>query len=494
LPNESKKAHIQFEAIFEHSPSIVVYTGMQRELVRVNRRFVEATGYTEEEVLGRTTKFLYAQPEDYGKTGRNRYNYNVDAPLQPDAFVVEYRRKDGSTFFGETIGVPLRDDDNQVIGYLGVVRDLTEQLEFEAERRRMLDELDRSRGFLAETERMARIGGGELDVNTGQLTWSEGLRRLHGVPPDQSPNLEEALRHYEPEQRAMIEQAVERAVADGQSFDIELRLEDAQRKKMWVRAAASPVREGSEVTRVRGFVQDITAQKQAEEAKDDFLALVSHELRTPLTALLGTLGLMHQHSGELSEDMKPLVGMSLRNGNRLRTLIDDILDVEKLEGGQMTLELDLFDIGDVVEDVVMANRGFAQKYDVDLNVRREADHSDVYIDAGRFEQVLANLISNAVKFSPSGETVDVEVDFQRPGHVRVSVIDRGPGIPSGFRDRLFDKFSQAANRIKSRIQGTGLGLSIAKGLTEEMGGSIGFETAKGEGTTMFVEFPVVRSD
>jgi PAS domain S-box-containing protein len=492
VPSEVNNAQIQFEAIFEHSPNIVVYTGLQRELVRVNRRFVEFTGYTEEESLGRTTQFLYAHPEDYGQTGRERYNYNLDAPLQPDAFVVEYRKKDGSTFFGETIGVPLRGEDHQVVGYLGVVRDLTKQLEFEAERRRMLEDLDRSRAFLAETERIARIGGGVLDVATDELTFSAGLQQLHGLPEGTTPSVDEALSYYEPEGRAALEEALERAASDGEPFDMELRFQDAQHNKIWVRVAASPVYENGEVVRVRGFIQDISAQKQAEQAKREFLATVSHELRTPLTALLGTLELMEHHRGQLPQDMNKLVALALRNGKRLGSLINDILDVEKLEGDQLSLELDLFEVCDVVEDVVKANRGFAQTYDVELRMRCDITQSHVHIDAGRFEQVLSNLISNAVKFSPAGEVVDVEVGHGAPGWVRVSVTDRGPGISESFQDALFEKFSQATDSAGGRARGTGLGLSIAKMLTEAMEGHIGFETAVGEGTTMYVEFTVVR--
>jgi PAS domain S-box-containing protein len=489
ISTEATNAQIHFEAIFEHSPNIVVYTGLERELVRVNRRFVEASGYTEEECLGRTTRFLYARAEDYGQTGRNRYNYNVDVPLQEDAFVLEYRRKDGSTFLGETIGVPLHDSDDQVLGYMAVVRDLTEQLEFEAERRRMLEELERSRAFLAETERIARIGGAELDVTTGRMNWSEGLYRLFGLFEGTTPSLEQALAHYEAEGRAEIVEALEGAAMDGQPFDMEHRFVDAKERQMWVRTAASPVYEDGDVSAVRGFVQDITAQKQAEQEKLEFLALVSHELRSPLTALLGTLELMKTPQGRSEAGMNRLVAMALRSGERLGELIDDILDVRKLESGQMTLELDLFDVCDVVEDVVMANRGFAQALEVDLRVDCSVDQSDVCLDAGRLEQVLTNLISNAIKFSPAGEVVDVEAETSKPGRVRISVLDRGPGIPEHFRGELFEKFTQAASGAKSRSRGTGLGLTIAKRLTEAMGGRIDFETAQGEGTTMYVEFP-----
>jgi signal transduction histidine kinase len=433
---------------------------------------------------------LYAHPEDYCATGRTRFN--IDAPLQPDGYAIEYRRKDGSTFIGETIAVQLRDDAGHSHGFVGVTRDLTEQLEFEAERRQIVEQIERSRAFLAETERMARIGGAEMAVPSGEVFWSEGFLRLYGVDEAGSLTFEQALSHYEPQARAKLEEAFERATRDGEPFDYELPFEDAQHNKLWVRTAVWPVCEGGEVRRVRGYIQDISAQRNAEHARREFLALVSHELRSPLTALLGTLGLMNRQANRLSAEMSELVGMALRNGKRLGVLVDDILDVEKLEAGQMTLELEHFDLSEVVQDVVMAVRDFAYGLDVELRLDRLASCRPVLIDVGRFEQVLTNLISNAVKFSEAGDVVDVKVSTTRGDWVRVSVVDHGPGIPEEFQDRLFDKFSQAASSTAGRRRGTGLGLHIAKALTQAMGGHIGFGTTSGVGTTIHVEFPLVQ--
>lgn len=480
---------ISVETIFKHNPLSVALADPQRRLVRVNRKFTELYGYAAEECLGKTTAFLYAHPQDYGETGETRYN--IDAPLQPDAYAVEYRRKDGTTFIGETVGVQLRDKDGRLRGYIGVTRDMTEQVEFEAERRRILEELERSRAFLAETERIARIGGGELDLATGKLTWSAGMQRLYGLPEGTTPSFDEALTHFEPEGQQMLREAFERAASEGSSFDMELPFHVGG-EHLWVRAAASPVYEDGEVTRVRGFVQDITAQKQAERAKSEFIAMVSHELRNPLSGLLGALHLIEHHGEDLPAELAPLVRMALRNGQRLGTLVNDILDTEKLEAGQLSVELELVAVDELVGDIVESNRGYAARRGVTLTAHRNLPAAEFCVDAGRFEQVLTNLITNAIKFSEPGQTVEVGTTTAEADWVRIEITDHGPGISEEFQEELFEKFTQEHPRDRRR-QGTGLGLYIARRLTEQMNGRIGLESTLGQGTTFYVEFPEAGS-
>ncbi len=478
-------SQVPVELIFKHNPLSVALADPQRRLLRVNRKFTELYGYTEEECLGKTTAFLYAHPQDYGETGETRYN--LDAPLQPDAYAIEYRRKDGTTFIGETVGVQLRDEDGRLRGYVGVTRDLTEQVEFEADRRRILEELERSRAFLAETERIARIGGGELDLATDKLTWSAGMQRLYGLPEGITPSFEEALAHFEPEGQQMLREAFERAASEGSSFDMELPFHVGS-EHLWVRAAASPVYEDGEVTRVRGFVQDITAQKQAERAKSEFIAMVSHELRNPLSGLLSALHLIENHRADLPEEFDPLVSMALRNGQRLGTLINDILDTEKLEAGQLNVELDLVAVDELVGDIVESNRGYAARRGVALRVDRNLPSAEFCVDAGRLEQVVTNLITNAIKFSEPGQTVEVGTTTAQAGWIRIEITDHGPGISEDFQEELFEKFTQEDLSDRCR-QGTGLGLYIARRLTEQMNGRIGLESTPGEGATFYVEFP-----
>jgi len=250
--------------------------------------------------------------------------------------------------------------------------------------------------------------------------------------------------------------------------------------------------EGADTARVIGFFSlgaDITELKRIDRMKTEFISTVSHELRSPLTSIRGSLGLIAGGvAGELPEAAKSLVGIAKNNCERLIRLINDILDSEKIESGKMRLDLQVVNIGQLVQQAVTANDGFASQHGVTVQVQAPDETLQARIDSDRAIQVLTNLLSNAVKFSPPEGTVQVKV-LRGANGVRVEVLDSGPGIPQDFQDRIFQKFSQADSSDSRQKGGTGLGLNISKALVEKMGGQIGFASAAGAGATFFFEFP-----
>lgn len=244
---------------------------------------------------------------------------------------------------------------------------------------------------------------------------------------------------------------------------------------------------------VYAVARDISDRKRVEQMKSDFISVVSHELRTPLTSIRGSLGLITGGvAGELPEPARSLVDVATRNSDRLARLIDDILDVEKIESGQMGFRLVPQDLMTLVEQAVEANQTYGQPYRISLCIAESA-YVPVRVDADRMQQVLNNLLSNAVKFSPSGGVVEVGVTAEN-GLARLRVTDRGKGIPPEFQARIFEKFSQADTTSTRQRGGTGLGLSISRAIVDRHGGQIWFETAPGQGTTFFVELPVWRAE
>lgn len=238
-------------------------------------------------------------------------------------------------------------------------------------------------------------------------------------------------------------------------------------------------------------VRDLTEQRRIERMKDEFLATVSHELRTPLTSVLGAVGLLAAGAaGPLPPAARPLTEAAQRNGARLSQLIDDILDLTKLEGDRLVMHIRRAAVGTLLAEAHAANQGYAQRAGITLinTVAPGGGAIELRVDPDRFLQVMANLLSNAIKHSPAGETVSIEL-ATTPDHVRVSVRDRGRGIDPAFRDRMFAKFSQADGSDRRAQGGTGLGLYISRMLVERMGGSIGVEPAQGDGTVFTVSFP-----
>lgn len=251
--------------------------------------------------------------------------------------------------------------------------------------------------------------------------------------------------------------------------------------------------EGKDEGKVIGFytlANDVTELKRIDRMKSEFVSTVSHELRTPLTSIRGSLGLISGGvAGQLPEAVKTLVGIAKSNCERLIRLINDILDIEKIESGKMTLDLQVIELKPLLEQALAANEGYGAAKNVSLSLQFPDEELMVRADGDRLTQVVTNLLSNAMKFSPSDGVVEIHVGRSASGGVRVEVRDHGPGIPEEFRKRIFQKFSQADSSDTRQKGGTGLGLNISRAIIERLGGSIGFETHTNEGTTFYFELP-----
>jgi PAS domain S-box-containing protein len=235
--------------------------------------------------------------------------------------------------------------------------------------------------------------------------------------------------------------------------------------------------------------RDMTEQKRIDRLKGEFVATVSHELRTPITSIAGSLRLLESGaSGQVPEPVKRLLGIALANSQRLARLINDILDIEKLEAGKVKFNLQRVDVKALVERAIEANAAYAESFGVDVRLAGDAARGVVRADPDRLTQVLINLLSNAVKYSPRGEEVLVAVRLE-DDQVRITVRDHGPGIPDQFKGQLFEKFAQVDGTNTRRPGGTGLGLSIVKQIVVRLGGNIGYERAPGGGALFTVDLP-----
>jgi len=242
-----------------------------------------------------------------------------------------------------------------------------------------------------------------------------------------------------------------------------------------------------------GIIRDVTERTKLDRMKSEFVSVVSHELRTPLTSIRGSLALLNTNAvGELPPRAKSMVAIGLQNSERLVRLINDILDIEKIESGKMEFACEPIRIGALLDTAVQENKAFLDEYQVTAKVE-ESTGLDLRVDGdhGRLMQVLANLISNAAKYSPENGCIRVGADA-RADTVRVWVKDEGPGIPESFRERIFQKFSQADSSDTRMKGGTGLGLSITRAIIDQHRGSIDFHSVAGEGTTFYFDLPILR--
>lgn len=265
---------------------------------------------------------------------------------------------------------------------------------------------------------------------------------------------------------------------------VELHRQDGQ----WILLHEQRIPDGSTVS----ISTDITRLKHIEQLKNELVSNVSHELRTPLTAIIGGLGLASSDliAKNLSDEVKKLISISYSNALRLKQLVDDLLDLDKLASGQMEFVFEEIDLNDLLEKSVEINLPYARSFGVHLDfLDSDVPHKFVG-DQDRLVQVLTNLISNACKFSESGTSVEVVSSVTAEG-VRVSILDHGKGIADEFRADIFERFTQADTSDVRRTKGTGLGLAISKAIVERHGGEIGFDSELGIGTTFFFDLPLV---
>lgn len=241
-------------------------------------------------------------------------------------------------------------------------------------------------------------------------------------------------------------------------------------------------------------IRDITERKEIDKIKDEFVSVVSHELRTPLTSVHGALGLvLGGVAGPVSEGVATMLELARRNSNRLLLLINDILDMQKIESGVLHFQAAEVELGALALTAVESNFAFAQGLGVELVALRVERGLCVTGDPDRLTQVITNLLSNACKFSYAGSQVEVKV-LRHDEWVRLSVKDYGSGIAPEFQTRIFEKFAQGDSSDTRSKGGTGLGLSISRALVERMGGNIDFESTVGAGSTFYFDLPLVRTN
>lgn len=332
-----------------------------------------------------------------------------------------------------------------------------------------------------------------MDPDWTVIYISDAIEALTGYPAQEF--IGNAVRSYasviHPDDATVGNQAMHEAIAANEPWAIEYRLCHRDGSVRWIYEKGQAVRgDNGEILWLSGFIHDITERKRMERMKDEFISTVSHELRTPLTSISGALGLLAGGAaGALPDRAGEMIGIAHKNSLRLTHLINDLLDMEKLVAGKLRFDMQVQALMPLVEQALQDNRPYAEQYGVRFALTARSDGVQVRVDALRLQQVLANFLSNAAKFSPEGGSVEVAVT-RRDGTARVTVTDHGPGVPEEFRPHIFEKFSQADASDARRRGGTGLGLAITKELVERMHGTVGFESEPGQGARFHFDLPV----
>ena len=244
-----------------------------------------------------------------------------------------------------------------------------------------------------------------------------------------------------------------------------------------------------------GVVRDITERKEMDRMKNEFISTVSHELRTPLTSIRGSLGLLNSGTvGELPESASEMLKIASNNTERLLLLINDILDIQKIESGKMSFKFESVDLNLFIKQAIIDHAEYGNQHGVTFVLGKVLDGIHVYADKDRLMQVVGNLLSNAAKFSNYGDNVEISIAMHHSDRLRISFTDYGAGIPDEFQPKLFERFTQSDSSDTRAKGGTGLGLSISKVIIEKHGGLIGFVSKEGIGSTFYIELPELVGD
>ena len=261
-------------------------------------------------------------------------------------------------------------------------------------------------------------------------------------------------------------------------------------ERFWANEIATPLYDDKQ--ELLGFgkiTRDLTERKKVENLKDEFISVVSHELRTPLTSIQGSLSLLLGGAvGAFDEKVQKLLSIAESNCGRLVRLVNDILDIQKIEAGKMVFDLKPLTLEKLVREAIAANQMYAEKYGVSIHFDAGPAGIQVNADQGRLMQVLTNLISNAVKFSLQGGVISISIT-PRKKLVRVNIKDTGSGIAPEFQKKIFEKFSQADASNTRQKGGTGLGLTISKAIIERMSGQLAFTSEVDVGSNFYFDLP-----
>jgi len=484
------------------------------------------TGYTPEELNVPITEICH--PDDIPSI-QETWEQCLKNPNQPVTLRYRHKYKYGGYVHLEAKAQNYLNDPF-LKGVLANTRDITAHINTE-------QSILRSKNLLDEMGRLAKIGGWEFETETLSLVWTDEIYRIHQLPNTYHPTLDTALDFYTTESRPVFEKAIFSLIKDGTPFDLELTINNNNKQTIHVRTLGMAVWENGKIKKVFGVFQDISerkiideelknqyqeyhslyeehlalnkeliltidelkksneqlisAKEKAEEndrLKSAFLANISHEISTPMNGIIGFSQMLANEENN-SEKRRFFSDIIETSSKQLLSIVNDILDISKIETGQVEVKLVPTNINNLILELLSYFKPMTMKSNVGLYVKKElsSQFSEINTDKNKLKQILTHLISNALKFTNKGY---VEFGYTlKDSDIEFFVKDTGIGIAEEQHQNIFERFRQAEISSKRAFGGTGLGLSICKGFLEHMGGNIWLQSQTNIGTTFYFTIP-----
>jgi len=477
----------------EQSPASFVITGADGLIQYVNPRFSALTGYSLEDVKGRSPRIM-----NPGHLPEEDFHTMLSSLRQGKEWKGEFlnRKKNGS-FYWETVTIsPITNDAGEITQYIVIMEDVTDK-------KRAENELKKSEASLREAQEIARMGDWEYDLVNETLHASENCNKIFGLDSvEDGVSYREFLDRLLPDDQYLVSKTFERLTIEKQMIEEEVRIVLPDGQYRWLNNRIVPLFENGVLTRLKGVVSDITEYKQMEKAlvkakeqaeegdklKSAFLANISHEIRTPMNAIVGFTNLLEEHID--SEERGQFVRIINSNADHLLNIIDDVMAVSRLDTEAIPLKETDFCPSELLEDLHLSFRREVRSKPIALLKRLPgaAGQDRLTADREKIRQVMSSFLSNAIKYTREG-TIEVGYAIEE-NEARFFVRDTGMGIRKEEQKKIFERFYRTVSAQKQAIGGTGLGLSIAESLVQLMGGQIGVESIPEKGSVFYFTIPL----
>lgn len=509
------------QAILNSADLTIISTNLQGIILTCNEGALTQLGYQAHEVIGKATPVIFHDPTEL-KQRAQELSQQLQQTIEPtfDALIAQtkqgihdaewtYIRKDGSLLTVSLSTTELYNNDGQLTGFLCIGRDISQRKQHEqqiaTQQQALHNEYQRNQAVL-DFANYSIIGTDTTGIIT---TFNKAAEALLGYSASEVINrISPAIFHLPKEVIARskalsvelnthISPSFETFTAKAQRGDVDESewtyvCKDGKHTPVLLSITAIHDEKG-DIIGFLGIASDITERQRIERMKSEFVSTVSHELRTPLTSIRGSISLvLGKASSGMTDKAKVLLETANRNCERLSLLINDILDLEKIESGMLAFHMSPIDMVAIAKQSLINNEGYAQQHQVKLILQDNGfTQAQVLGDEHRLLQVFANLLSNAIKYSHANGAVTISMS-QHEHLFKIGFKDHGAGIPKAFHQQIFQRFSQADSSDTRAKGGTGLGLSITKAIIERHGGTISYDTQEGVGTEFYIRLPLLE--
>ncbi len=477
---EKRRLELYYQRFALDQHAIVSITDIHGDIFYVNEKFCKTSGYTREQLIGNDHRLLNS-----GYHSQQFFSELWETVESGRVWHGEIRNKaqNGNYYWVESTIVPFLDEAGKPFQYISIRTDTTEK-------KRMEENIKASaQKYKSLVENINQV---IFRINNAG-TWlflNKAWNQLSGYTHEDT--LEKNIADYiHPADLPSTQDYLAEIRSGNNTQPLEIRMKTAAGHYAWIEFRAMNETDINQCSiEFTGTLTDINERKRIAQMQSEFISMVSHELRTPTTSIRGSLSILNSKIfGKLGDEQQKLIEVAHRNSERLVNLVNDILDMEKLLSGNITYNIQPTNIITAIQQAVESNTPYALNFDVSLSLTSSVEnHIKVLADPERLQQIFSNLLSNACKFSPQGETVEISLEDKK-SHIIIYIRDHGPGIPLEFRSRIFAAFAQADAGDKRKQGSTGLGLNITKTLVENMKGEIGYDSEIGKGTRFWFSLP-----